>query len=173
MGSVYRYHKNNQLIGDYYLNVTNHHSITLLDDYKVERVTLSVELDDYKIRDIMKYQDNVEMIVYGRLELMVMKYCPLKKCLNYCNSCKSGKDNFYLEDKFNNRYPMIRKNCLTHIMHHKVIDKIDNISSYKEMGVKYYRLELFDENSEKINEIIFIFIFVWRFSDNTKIACFI
>ena len=155
MGSVYRYHKNNQLIGDYYLNVTNHHSIRLLDDYNVKRVTLSVELDDYKIRDIMKYQDNVEMIVYGRLELMVMKYCPLKKCLNYCNSCKSGKDNFYLEDKFNNRYPMIRKNCLTHIMHHKVIDKIDNISSYKEMGVKYYRLELFDENISEVKRLIF------------------
>lgn len=154
MGSVYRYYKDNQLIGDYYLNVTNHHSIKLLDDYKVERVTLSVELDDYKIRDIIKYQDNVEMIVYGRLELMVMKYCPLKKCLNYCNSCKDSKDKFYLSDKFNNRYPMIRKNCLTHIMHHKVIDKIDNISSYKEMGIKYYRLELFDENISEVKKLI-------------------
>ena len=107
-GSVYRYHKNNQLIGDYYLNVTNHHSIKLLNDYGTKRITLSVELNDYQIRDIMEYQDNVEMIVYGRLELMVMKYCHLKKCLNYCNSCKTSNDKFYLSDKFNHRISIIK-----------------------------------------------------------------
>ena len=149
------YHKNNQLIGDHYLNVTNHHSVRLLDDYKVERVTLSVELDDYKIRDIMKYQDNVEMIIYGRLELMVMKYCPLKKCLNYCNQCKNSQDKFYLEDKFSNLYPITRKNCHTTIMHHQVVDKLDNINNYQELGIHHYRLELFDENISEVKRLIF------------------
>ena len=154
LGSVYRYGINNKVVSDYYLNVTNHHSVELLEKNNVERVTLSVELDDYKLMDIMNYIDKAEMVVYGRLELMVMKYCPLKKCLNYCNNCKSSSDKFYLEDKYGNRYPMIRHNCLTHIMHYNVIDKIDNIADYRDMGINYYRLELFDEDENQVRNLI-------------------
>ena len=85
---------------------------------------------------------------------MVMKYCPLKKCLNYCSSCKNGNDKFYLEDKFGNRCPMVRNNCITHIMHHSVLDKIDGLNVYKEMGINHYRIELFDENSDEVRNII-------------------
>ena len=154
LGSVYKYYKDNTLIGDYYLNITNHHSIKLLNDYNVKRVTLSVELDEYKIKDIVKYFKTPELIIYGRLELMVMKYCPLKKCLEFCNNCKSSNDKFYLEDKFNNRYPLTRNNCLTHIMHHNIMDKLDNINTYKDMGIKNYRLELFDEDKYQLQELI-------------------
>lgn len=154
LGSVYKYYKDNTLIGDYYLNVTNHHSIKLLNDYNVKRVTLSVELDEYKIKDIVKYFKTPELIIYGRLELMVMKYCPLKKCLEFCNNCKSSNDKFYLEDKNCNRYPMFRNNCLTHIMHYNIMDKIDNINIYKDMGIKNYRLELFDEDKKELQELI-------------------
>lgn len=154
LGSINKYYKDNTLISDYYLNITNHYSINLLNNYNVKRVTLSVELDDYKIKDIIKYSNNTELIIYGRLELMVMKYCPLKKCLNYCNSCKNGNDKFYLEDKHGNRYPMLRNNCITHIMHSNILDKIDNIDTYIDMGINNYRLELFDEDKYQVQVII-------------------
>lgn len=154
LGSVEKYRMNNTLIGDYYLNVINHHSIDLLCGFGLERVTLSVELDDAKIQDIMKKQYPVELVIYGRLELMVMKYCPLKKCLKYCNSCKDSQDKFGLKDRQGNYYPMIRKNCLTYIMHHQVIDKINDVSKYKDMGIRHYRLELFDEDVDQIRELI-------------------
>ena len=154
LGSVYKYYKENTLIGDYFLNITNHHSINLLKLYNINKVTLSVELDKYKIKDIIKYSNNVELILYGRLELMVMKYCPLKECLNYCSSCKNSKDKFYLQDKFNNKYPIIRKNCINHIMHHKVVDKFEDLSYYKEIGIKNYRLELFNESKDEVIELI-------------------
>lgn len=154
LGSVNKYYKDNTIITDYYLNITNHHSINLLNSYNVKRNTLSVELDDYKIKDIVKYSNNIELIIYGRLELMVMKYCPLKKCLGYCNNCKNSNDKFYLEDKLGNRYPMTRNNCITHIMHHEVLDKIDNINTYMDMGINNYRLELFDEDKYQVQELI-------------------
>ena len=154
LGSIYKYYKNNTLIGDYYLNVTNHHSINFLNNYNLKRITLSVELDDNKIKDIMKDNYPVELIIYGRLELMIMKYCPLKKNLNYCSLCKNSKDKFYLKDKFIILYPMIRDNCLTHILHYQAIDKIENISNYKELGIYNYRLELYDEDSNQIKELI-------------------
>ena len=154
LGSINKYYKDNTIITDYYLNITNHHSINLLNNYNVKRNTLSVELDDYKIKDTVKYSNNIELIIYGRLELMVMKYCPLKKCLNYCSSCKNSNDKFYLEDKLGNRYPMTRNNCITHIMHHEVLDKIDNINTYMDMGINNYRLELFDEDKYQVQALM-------------------
>ena len=102
----------------------------------------------------MKTNYPAELIIYGRLELMVMKYCPLKKCLNYCKNCKNSKDKFYLEDKEKNRYPMIRENCITHILQSNVIDKLENLSNYISYGVKNFRIELFDEDYNEVEKII-------------------
>lgn len=154
LGSVNKYKMDNVIVSDYYLNVVNSYSVKYLNDLGVKRVTLSVELNKDKVRDIMKNNYDVEMIVYGRLELMVMKYCPLKKCLNYCNLCDCSSDKFYLEDKFGNRYPVIRERCFSHVMHFKNIDYISDIWEYKEMGINNFRLELFDEVYEEVDECI-------------------
>ena len=102
----------------------------------------------------MKKDYNVELIIYGRLELMLMKYCPLKHCLNYCSNCKNNKDLFYLENAQSERFPIIRNNCITRIMHSKNINYIDNINNYIDMNITNYRLELFDETYKEIDNII-------------------
>ena len=62
-----------KLVGDYYLNVYNSYSVRYLSSLGLKRITLSVELDDNKIRDVMSnVSSNIELIVYGRLELMLM-----------------------------------------------------------------------------------------------------
>ncbi|MEE3343815.1 MAG: DUF3656 domain-containing protein [Bacilli bacterium] len=154
LGSVYKYKDNNNIVGDYYLNVANSKGIKLLNSLGVNRVTLSVELSDDKIKDIMNNNYNVELIIYGRLELMVTKYCPLKKCLNYCDKCKNSKDKFYFEDRLGKRYPIIHDKCITHIMHNSNINNIDNINYYKELGINNYRLEFFDENYNEVKRYI-------------------
>ena len=154
IGSLNHYQKNNNLISDYTLNITNHNSIELLTKNNVKKVTLSVELTDNQIKHIMKTNYPTELIIYGRLELMVMKYCPLKKCLNYCKNCKNSKDKFYLEDKDKNRYPMIRENCITHILQDKPINKIENIKDYISYGIKNFRIELFDEDYNEVENLI-------------------
>ena len=154
LGNIYKYKDNNELIGDYYLNVTNTSTIEYLSTKGLDKITLSVELDEYKIKDIMKKQYNTELIIYGRLELMLMKYCPLKKCLNHCHNCKTSQDKFYLENKLGARFPIIHNNCITHIMHSTNINKIKDINKYIDMGITNYRLELFDENYEEVKELI-------------------
>ena len=154
LGSVHRYSKNNIVIGDYYLNVTNHHSIEFLSELGVRKVTLSVELNDCQIRDIMKKSYPVELIIYGRLELMVMKYCPLKKCLKYCDKCLNSQEKFYLEDQAGRRYPMIRKNCLTHIMHFENMNRISKIQDYQKMGIQHFRIEFFEEDALEVEQVI-------------------
>jgi len=85
---------------------------------------------------------------------MLMKYCPLKKCLNHCAYCKNSQDKFYLENKDKERFPIIHNNCITHIMHSKNINNINDINKYLSMGITNYRLELFDESVDEINELI-------------------
>jgi putative protease len=154
VGSINKYKNNNYLVGDYYLNVNNSYSIKYLNSLGLKRLTLSVELNDEKIRKIMQDNYNVELIIYGRLELMIMKYCPLKKCLNYCRKCKNSKDKFYLEANNKERYPIIHENCLTHIMASKNINKINMLTEYQKLGIKHYRIELFDEDYEEAKKII-------------------
>ena len=148
LGAIYKY-KNTNLISDYYLNVVNNYSIKYLLDKGVKRVTLSPEinynyLDDYIL-------DKVEIIIYGTIENMLTKSCPIKE-LNIC-PCRE-EDIYYLEDINKNRYRVLHNNCLTHIMHHKKINYLDNINYYKNLGIRSYRLELLDETYNEVVELI-------------------
>ncbi len=153
IGSIQKYGHDNILVGDYFLNVANKNTIKLLSDNNLKQICLSIELSDNEIESIKDY-NNVELLVYGRIELMVMKYCLLKENLNYCKQCKNSNDIFSLKDAAGNQYPLIRNICLSHIMHYKPIDKINNISNYKKMGINIFRVELFDENYENTAKII-------------------
>jgi len=154
LGSINKYSKNNTVNADYTLNIVNTKSIELLNKLKVNMICLSPELDYYQIKDIMKVKYNVELLVYGKIELMIMKYCPLKINLNNCSVCKNNKNKYYLVDKFNNKYRILHDNCLTSIMHYKDTDLIEDISKYKELNIYNYRIDLLDETKEEIESLI-------------------
>ena len=150
-GSI-KYAKNNNVISDYYLNVVNDYSINLLHESGIKKVTLSVEMTEDKIKALSLNKFNLELIVYGKAELMIMKYCPLNKFINNGNKpCNICKKNYYLKDK-DKMYPIITSNCLTHILHYKNIDLIDDIYKYKD--IDNFRIELFDENEHEIDKLI-------------------
>lgn len=148
-GSI-KYADNNNVISDYYLNAVNDYTINLLQEKGIKRVTLSVEIPDEKINKINS-NFNTELIVYGKAELMIMKYCPLNKILNNGTKCNICKDQYYLKDN-DKMYPIITKNCFTHIMHYKNINLIDNIKNYK--NISSFRIELFNEKEEEIKNLI-------------------
>lgn len=153
LGSVSKY-KDKEKVSDYYLNICNSNSISYLDSLGVERVTLSVENDYNYLKDIDFSNYNVEVIIYGKVELMVMKYCPLKLNLNNCSNCRLDNSKYYIEDKDKNRYPIVRDNCLIHIMDSKNIDKIEFINEYIDIGINNFRLELFDEDYKMVSDLI-------------------
>lgn len=152
LGALNKYHLDNTIITDYYLNVVNFDSYKALRK-QAQRVTLSVEFKPFNNK---KYY-NAEVIVYGRIELMIMKYCPLNYILNSgkkkCNICKRN-NKYYLQDKRDNLYPIINENNITHIFHYKNINIIKNIGEYINCGITNFRIELFDENKDEINKII-------------------
>lgn len=151
-GTINKYNdKSVNLISDYYLNVVNSYSIKFLLEHNVKRVTISPEVN-YNYLDNLLFKDKLELIVYGRLELMLTKSCSVREVINSCPCNKNDK--YYLEDINGNRYPIIHNNCLTHIMHYKNLDYLDKIDYYKNIGIKSYRLELFDEDYEETIRLI-------------------
>ncbi len=157
IGSVLKYSANNEVIADYTLNVTNDNSVRLLEKNNIKMVTLSPEITPERLGNINFQKDNVEYIVYGTMELMIMKYCPVKMLdnndQNNCNLCSLG-NHYYLKDKNDNIYPILNTKHYTHIMHKEPLDNIAMIKECRRRGISNFRIELFDETEEEIEYII-------------------
>ncbi len=145
---------------DYFLNATNHYTIDYLNKY-ASTITLSPENSLENIKDIMaNYQakNNIEILVYGHVELMIMKYCPLNYLVNkndHCSVCQNNK-NYYLQDR-NKQFYKLENNPLTHsttIMNTNLTDLREYIPALKKMGIKNFRLEFLDETYEEAKQII-------------------
>lgn len=157
LGAIEKYSNNNYVVSDYFLNVANSNSVSLLREKNVKLVTLSPENSVDTIKKIASFNNNVEVIVYGRIELMVTKYCPLKMLVNKdgdkCSVC-IGKDKYSLKDQYGNFYPIVNEKHFMHLMHYKNIDLINSIDSLKASGIVNYRVELFDESSKEVVKLI-------------------
>ena len=102
----------------------------------------------------MKKVYNVEVYIYGKVELMITKYCPLKLNMNHCNICKNDNNKYYLKDNKDRMYRILHNNCITSIMHYKNIDRILDIERYKNLHIYNYRVDLLDENEEEVTKLI-------------------
>lgn len=133
---------------DFSFNVTNAYSVALLHNLGAKKVTLSYELnfsqiktliDNYKV--IFKKIPNVEVIVYGRKELMISKY-------NMYNKYKHK--NLFLEDKFNNQYKIINNNDYMSVYDYKISTITDDLFS---VGVNNIRYNLEYTNIKNISDL--------------------
>ncbi|MBR2891322.1 MAG: U32 family peptidase [Bacilli bacterium] len=177
LNGVYHYKDTNTITTDYSLNVVNSKSVALLHSLGVDKVTLSYEINKDSINDLvdnyLKEFDtypNIEVIAYGRLNLMVTKYCPLRK-LNMCGDCK--KNQYTIKDdiaefpiKFNN-------DCTITILNSKTLNLVDDLHLIN--GISSYRLVFTDESKDQVINIIKQFQYklnninsVTKFFDNQK-----
>jgi len=145
---------------DYYLNITNHYSLDYISNY-ANLATLSVECNIDSLKDIMNsYNDkpSVEVLVYGNIELMLMKYCPLNTIVNkdkICTVCQKN-NKYYLKDR-NNKFYRLENNSLTHsttILNCSKTNLINDIKKLKDLGITNYRIELLDESYKETKELI-------------------
>ena len=152
-----KYTKNNNVISDYFLNVTNTSTLEYLLESGVNKVTISPEKMLENIEAYKKYKDSVEVYIYGRVELMVMKYCPLNMLIKNddkkCSLCLS-KDKYSLKDAKGNFYPIKSYPHLTHILHYKPINLLEEIRNLKMLNISNFRVELYDEQEKEIISII-------------------
>ena len=150
------HYKDKTLIADYSFNLINSKAIYEIHKCGVKYITLSLEASFNSLKDIyngyvLKYGDNpnLEMLVYGKMNLMTLNYCPLKK-YGQCGMCNDNK--YYLKDDYG-IFPIIHEGCKTHLLNGKnlnLIDEMKNITKY----VKRLRIELTNESYEESLNII-------------------
>ncbi len=135
LGSVYKY-KN--VTTDFSLNVVNSYSVAFLHSRGVNVVTLSYELNDYQIKNIIdaykeryKVMPHLELIVSSTPEVMILKYDILEKY-----NTNIG----YLKDYQNHKYRIEKKDNLTTIYN---FDKKELENDYFNMGIEKIRYHLF------------------------------
>lgn len=142
--------KDNYYIGDYPLNVTNIYTLYYLHRLNIKTVTLSVELTETEIINLLtnykntfNKEPNVELLGYGRVENMLIKG----------NILSLEKDNYKNEiiDIKERHFPVFYDGTNTHILNYEnkflknpiIINKVSSL-----------RLNFFDEDSAKIKEVV-------------------
>ncbi|MBQ3020799.1 MAG: U32 family peptidase [Bacilli bacterium] len=160
-GMINKYKDNNKVNVDIYSNVTNIYTLKFLLDNNIKKVGISPELtldecyDLYKnYIDTFKTTPNIEILIYGKIELMLLKHCILKENINnnkLCNVCENN-NRFSLIDRNNEVFSIIPTKCGNKILHNKEINRIKEIKEYK--GVNYL-ISLIDIKNKRniINEV--------------------
>lgn len=142
IGSL-RYTSNNVVISDYFLNVVNSQMVNLLHDWGVKRITLSPELKTHNLELLLNHLDDsveVEVLIYGRLEYMIMKY-NMKDSL-------SLKENYFEMESNHKIFPVV-VDQFTHLFSDQVFEL-----EYLNSKIDVYRIELFNETEKEVKEII-------------------
>lgn len=118
---------------DYSLNIVNSYSAALLHSLGVNKICLSIELNNNQIKKLVdnyinrynKYP-NLEMIIDSNIEVMVTK----------TSFIESKSD--YLIDEYNNKYKIINKGTFNLIYSYNKINT-DNKDIYYELGINCLR----------------------------------
>lgn len=154
LGSLNKYNKNNTLVGDTSLNIVNSNSVKALKYLSIKKICLSLEMNDEQIKEVVSNlrKTNLELIIYGRPEVMVLKYCPISSTKG-CSSCIKN-NNYSLRSQSGKTYPLISNNCITSVLHATKINLLDKIQFYKELGITNFRIDLYDESEKELSEII-------------------
>lgn len=155
-GGIYKYKNTNPFITDFSLNVVNYKSVYMLHKLGAKRVCLSHEINANQIKDLINdfkvntgVLPNLEMIVYGKADMMFTKYCPLK-VFNQCGKCKNN--NYILKDEYG-YFPIIsHEDCTTTIVNGKNLNLIDDLENIK--NINTFRIQLTTETYEESLEII-------------------
>jgi putative protease len=129
--------------GDYSLNVFNSESFFVLRDLGLKSATLPFELSLAQIRDLSKPIDT-ELIVYGRLPLMLTENCIIRNSTGAC-TCDSYAG---LVDKDGSQFPILSENgCRNILLSSRKLFMADKKKAVKMSGAWARRLNFTTENA--------------------------
>ena len=129
--------------GDIGLNVFNSETIFVLKNLGLESAALSFELRLAEIRDLSKSLDT-EMLVYGRLPLMLTENCIVRNSTDAC-TCESFSG---LVDRQGALFPVVPEyGCRNVLLNSKKLFMADKRRSIKQLGLWAQRLCFTTENA--------------------------
>lgn len=128
--------------GDFGLGVYNSMTLEKLKEMGLISATLSFEQRMARVRDLSKCLDT-ELIVYGRLPLMITQNCIIRNRSNQCN-CKNSN---VLTDRTGAQFPVLRaRGCRNEIFNSKKLYLADKLDSFQRLGLWAARLNFTTEN---------------------------
>ena len=156
------HHLGVELVTDEAFNVTNRYTVHLLHQHGVKRVTLSPEVSKMRIEHLIhqytkefNHRPNLELVVYGREELMITKYCPIAKTYKtkqHCHLCE--KKQYYLEDRMGLRFPLINDgHCNLRLLHSKPLNLFTHLYAIKDLPITL-RLNFTIETKDEVANLI-------------------
>lgn len=160
IGAINKYKDNNEINTDIYSNVTNCYSAKFLSELGVKRIGVSPELSIEEANNlyetyikVFNETPNLEVQIYGKIELMLLKHCVIKTNINKEHKCSMNckKNNYYLEDRNNKKYKLITNNCYTKLLNYKAVNYLNKINNLK---IKNYYISLIDITKKEREEII-------------------
>ncbi len=150
------YYKDKNITCDYSFNAINSEAIYNLLKCGAKYVTLSLEMDYDLIKETTTSFKNkygfdapIEIVVYGRENLMTTKYCPLKKH-GECGNCNNHE--YYLKDDFA-KFPIYHEGCITHIINDKPLSLVDDLDKLLPL-TKKIRLDFTIESKDEVKDIV-------------------
>ncbi len=154
----------NYLIASQYCSITNSYALDCFYSLGFKECILSSELDydsikalinDYESRN--KATPNVGLVIYGKLDMMIMRSCPIGTYYGndqlHCGKCH--KNYYELVDRMGEKYHIVGDaNCNIRVLNNHPIWLFDQLDEIESIGVSNLWLILSDETKEKVDATI-------------------
>ncbi len=154
-GGLYKY-SDKEIIADYSFNTINSKAIYDLHKAGAKYVTASLESSYKDLLDMVsgyksKYGNNpnLEVVVYGRQNLMTLKYCPLKR-YGECGKC--NENTYEIADE-KAKFGIYHDGCITHIVNEKPLNLIDDLANILNITSRI-RLQFTTESYDEVIKIV-------------------
>jgi putative protease len=138
-----------------YMNVTNIYALNLLEKLGAKTIGLSLELSREQIRNLLEQyrkifsrNPNLEIMVYGRYELMMLRYCPIRRFLG----CENCKQEHRMQDRKGYDFILCGENCLIKVLNAKKIHLKEYIEELSAWGLSQL-LDFTDERPEEVRAV--------------------
>lgn len=139
---------NMTVCGDFGLNAYNSDTLETLADLGVARQTLSFEARLAQLRDLKKPLDT-ELIIYGRLPLMVFENCAIRRQHGGKCACQNGVT--YLTDRMGQKFALLPEfGCRNTLLANRALYLPED---FREVGVTHARLLFTIESPEECARI--------------------
>ena len=138
--------------GDFGLNIVNSRAMRYLREQGLDSQLLSFELTLPQIRDISKAVP-AELLIYGRLPLMLMENCVMKNRTGIC-ACQTGT--VRLVDRLGEEFPIVKDpgTCRNVLLNGKKLYLLDKKDALRGMGLWALRLQFTTENPGEIDKVL-------------------
>jgi putative protease len=137
------------LRGDFGLGAFNSQAMKELKRMGFSSATASFELRLSQVRDLSKCIDT-ELIVYGRLPLMIMENCIIKNRTGLC-ACENVNQ---LTDRTSVRFPVVKaRGCRNELLNAKKLFLADKQKEYQKIGLWGARLSFTTENPRECVQV--------------------